>query len=913
MNVTAGKRLFLIDGMHSLYRAHFAVRGLSNSRGLPTNAIFGFTSMLRKLIRDHHPEFLGVVMDSKEPTFRQEKLASYKAHRPPMPDELVAQLPYIDRLCEALRIPVIRLPKYEADDILGTLARQASGTGVQTILVTNDKDLSQLVHDPEVVMLSVIKSKESKGDGKGEAKEVFLDEAGVRARYGVGPEKIVDWLALMGDGADGFTGGVGIGPKGAVQLLEEFGDIESAIAGWERVKRKNYREALQNHAEQIRLAQELAQIDLDVPVTLDLEALKYEEPDYQLAHQLFAELEFNQLSREFAKGMAKSVEPERVESTITSEYLVHETNGAIEEATARLGGLGRLAFILTTEPGGPGGPGGKDEKGGALTGISISSEPGRGEHFALDRCEDRAAALKRVAELLENEHIEKATHDWKRALNILENEGIHLRNVVDDTLLEGYLLSADAKDYDLPLLATTFLNETSPHLPPLMENAANQSARFADLTGRLAVELRERLAADRPGFPYQQQSLDYVYREIELPLVPLLYQIERAGFRIDPAALGRLSIELESEIERLTKEIYREAGREFNIASPMQLGEIFEQLNYEVSKRTSTGKIATGRDVLDELAIRYTLPRLVIEHRELSKLKGTYVDALPALIDPTDGRIHTTLKQTIAATGRLSSTDPNLQNIPIRTEMGRRIRRAFIPADGCLLLSADYSQIELRLLAHVTRDPVMLEAFRLGEDIHERTARAVFRARTPEELREKRRVAKIVNFGIAYVIGPWGLAQRVGISRYEARKVIDDYYQTYAGVKRYMDELPEMARQADCTVRSIFGRLRRLPDLNGKGASRAGAEREAINMPMQGSASDIVKLAMLRVDEALQREKLKARMILQIHDELVFEVPREEVGRTAEVVKETMEHVAEIDVPLPVEIGIGENWMDAKP
>jgi DNA polymerase-1 len=446
-----------------------------------------------------------------------------------------------------------------------------------------------------------------------------------------------------------------------------------------------------------------------------------------------------------------------------------------------------------------------------------------------------------------------------------------------------------------------------------MENAANQSARFADLTGRLAVELRERLAADRPGFPYQQQTLDYVYREIELPLVPLLYQIERAGFRIDPGALGLLSIELESEIERLTKEIYREAGREFNIASPMQLGEIFEQLNYEVSKRTSTGKIATGRDVLDELAIRYTLPRLIIEHRELSKLKGTYVDALPALIDPADGRIHTTLKQTIAATGRLSSTDPNLQNIPIRTEMGRRIRRAFIPADGCLLLSADYSQIELRLLAHVTRDPVMLEAFRLGEDIHERTARAVFRARTPEELREKRRVAKIVNFGIAYVIGPWGLAQRVGISRYEARKVIDDYYQTYAGVKRYMDELPELARQADCTVRSIFGRLRRLPDLNGKGASRAGAEREAVNMPMQGSASDIVKLAMLRVDEALQREKLKARMILQIHDELVFEVPREEVGRTAEVVKETMEHVAEIDVPLPVEIGIGENWMDAKP
>lgn len=893
MNTTAGKRLFLIDGMHSLYRAYFAVRGLSNSRGLPTNAIFGFTSMLRKLIRDHHPEYLGVVMDSKEPTYRQEKLASYKAHRPAMEDDMVAQLPYIDKLCEALRIPLIRLPKYEADDIMGTLARKASEAGVQTVLVTNDKDLSQLVHDPDVVMLCVEKS-------KGESREIFLDEQGVRAKHGVPPEKIVDMLGLMGDAADGFTGGYGIGPKGAVQLIEEFGDVEGALAGWEKVKRKNYREALQNHAAEIRLARELATIDLDVPVTLDLEALKYEEPDYQLAHQLFTELEFNQLIREFAKGLAKGSAPTRPEPETKTEYVTHESNGAIEEATARLRGVGRLAFILTTD---------KGDKGGALTGISISSEPGRGEHFALDRCQDRAAALKSIAGLLEDERIEKATHDWKRALNILGHEGIELRNITDDTLLEGYLLSADAKDYDPSLLATTFLNE----LPPLMEDPATQSARLADLTGRLAAELRNRLAADQPGFSYQQQTLDYVYREIDLPLVPLLYRIERAGFRIDPAALRHLSIEMEAELERLTKEIYREAGREFNIASPTQLGEIFEQLNYEVSKRTSTGKIATGRDVLDELAIRYTLPRLIIEHREMSKLKGTYVDALPALIDPADGRIHTTLKQTIAATGRLSSTDPNLQNIPIRTEMGRRIRRAFIPADGCVLLSADYSQIELRLLAHVTRDPVMLEAFRIGEDIHERTARAVFRARSAEELREKRRVAKIVNFGIAYVIGPWGLAQRVGISRYEAKKVIDDYYQTYAGVKRYMDELPEMARQADCTVRSIFGRLRQLPDLNGKGASRAGAEREAINMPMQGSASDIVKLAMLRVDEALQREKLKARMILQIHDELVFEVPREEVGRTAEVVKETMENVATIDVPLPVEIGIGENWMDAKP
>jgi DNA polymerase-1 len=389
--------------------------------------------------------------------------------------------------------------------------------------------------------------------------------------------------------------------------------------------------------------------------------------------------------------------------------------------------------------------------------------------------------------------------------------------------------------------------------------------------------------------------------------------MEEAGFRADTDVLAKLSVEMERELEKLSKKIYGQAGREFNIGSPQQLGEIFEELNYEVSRRTATGKIATSRDVLDELAEKYELPRLIIEHRELAKLKSTYVDAFPKLISQKDGRIHTTLNQTIAATGRLSSTDPNLQNIPIRTEMGRRIRRAFIPDKGNVLLSADYSQIELRLLAHVTKDKVMLETFRLGEDIHARTAAAVFKAKTVAEMREARRRAKIVNFGIAYVIGPFGLAQRVGISRNEAKKVIEEYYQTYAGVKKYMDELPDLARANGCSVRSIFGRKRNVPDLDSRGATRARAEREAINMPMQGSASDIVKLAMLRVDEALKREKLKARMILQVHDELVFEVPKKEVEKTSQVVKAAMENAVKIDAPLTVEVGIGENWMDAKP
>ncbi len=891
MNPTSGNRLFLIDGMSNLYRAFFAVRGLSNSRGLPTNAIFGFTMMLRKLIKDHNPDYLGVVLDSKEPTHRQEKFPQYKEHRKPMPEEMVVQLPYLDRLCEALRIPIIRMAGYEADDLMGTLARQATAAGVRTVLVTSDKDLAQLVSDPDVVMLRIERS-------KGETKEVFLDEAGVRAKYGVGPAKIVEWLGLCGDAADGFEGGWGIGEKGAVLLLEQFGDIENALAGWEQVRRKNYREALRDSAENIRLARELAQIDLDVPVNLDLNALRMEDPDYEQAFRLFSELEFAQLREEYAKKRAGGSDGVRAAqevvevAPIETIYLVHETVSGIAGAIERLSLAERLAFALET---------GGD---GRLTGIAFSDGPGRADRFPLDRGEDSEQALRGVGEILGNGLIEKVTHDWKRAMRLLTPLGIEIAGIAEDTLLEGYLLDAERGRYEPVALAVENLG--------LAKANASDLSLVADLTGRIAPELARRIAGDRIVFPFQQQTLEYVYREIDLPLVPLLHQIERAGFRVDTGALAALSVEMEQDLARLTQEIYREAGREFNIASPAQLGEIFEELNFEVSRRTSTGKISTGRDVLDELAVRYRLPQLVIEYRELSKLKGTYVDALPGLIDPVDGRIHTTLNQTVAATGRLSSTDPNLQNIPIRTETGRRIRRAFIPADGCVILSADYSQIELRLLAHITQDPVMLEAFRKGEDIHERTARAVFGARTPEELREKRRVAKIVNFGIAYVIGPFGLAQRVGISRHEAKQVIENYYRTYAGVKRYMDELPDQARAADCTVRSIFGRLRRLPDLKAKGAPRAGAEREAVNMPMQGSASDIVKLAMIRVGDELLRHQLNARMILQVHDELVFEVPRREVEETALVVRKAMEHAVTLDVPLPVEIGFGENWMETK-
>ena len=879
------KRLFLVDGMSNVFRSYYAIRGLSNSKGLPTNATYGFTVTLRKLIKDHRPDYLGVVLDSKEKTIRQEQFADYKAHRPEMPEDLVAQLPYILRVCEALRVPVVRIPRYEADDIMATLARQATEAGLQAVIVTNDKDLSQLVNDDDVVVLRVDKQGEN-----------WLNEAGVKAKYGVRPDQIVDWLGLMGDAVDGIPGAPGIGEKGAASLLAEFGTIENALAGWEQVKKKTYRESLRDHVEQIRLSRGLAQIDVNVPVELDLEALILEEPDHRLAYELFDELEFAQLKQEFKEGAkpGEQAAPKESEGR-TAEYRSVTKTADLQKLVNSLFNRDQFAFALS------------ENSSGELGGVAFSTSSGSADYFDFENCDDRREAVKLLKEVFENGLIEKSTHDLKRAIRLLGALGIELENVTDDTLLEAYLLDAERAKFELPQLANEYLGGDI----SLDEEAA--VAQAADLTGRLADALNARIQEDKIQYDFQREKLDFVYRKIEMPLVPLLYEMEQAGFRVDTSVLPKLSVEMEEELKKLTAKIYELAGREFNLASPQQLGEIFEELNYEVSRRTSTGKISTSRDVLDELATKYEMPRLVIEHRELAKLKGTYVDALPQLINPADGRIHTTLNQTIAATGRLSSINPNLQNIPIRTEMGRRIRRAFIPADGHVLLSADYSQIELRLLAHITKDAVMLETFRQGEDIHARTARAVFGAKTAEEMKDARRRAKIVNFGIAYVIGPFGLAQRVGISRHEAKKVIDEYYRTYAGVKKYMDELPDLARENDCAVRSIFGRKRRLPDLDSKGANRARAEREAVNMPMQGSASDIVKLAMLRVAEALRREKLKARMILQVHDELVFDVPKKEVEKTSEVVKAAMENAAKLDAPLVVEVGVGENWMDAKP
>ncbi len=888
------KRLFLIDGMSNIFRSYYAIRGLSTSRGMATNAVFGFAMMLRKLLTQHKPDYIGVVLDSKEKTFRHEQYEKYKANRSEMPEDLVPQLAWIDRVCAAYRVPIVKLPGFEADDLMGTLAHQAADAGLQAVIVSTDKDLCQLVRDPDIIILREDKTGES-----------WFDEAGVKTRLGVQPAQVVDWLGLMGDASDNIPGAPGIGEKGAIGLLEQFGSIEAALAGWEEVKKKTYRESLRDNVELIRLSRQLATIEINAPVTLDLTTLITEEPDRAAAYQLFNELEFNQLAREFADA-AKPGNAVAAAAPTTKQYrqikLVDEWNKLANSLLAK----DRFAFAFAV------GTAKKEQaenlfdlveedNAPQLVGVAVSTAAGAADYIDLAAMDDRAAALALVKELFDNGLLEKSVHGLKQALAVAANAGLSLEAVSDDTELEAYLLEPERAQYDLPQVAREYLG-TEITLP---EDVAERALLTADVTGQLANIFAAKI---------DEAGLRKVYDEIELPLVPLLFQMEQVGFKVDPKVLSELSVEMQKEIERLTAEVYELAGKSFNINSPQQLGEIFEGLNFEVSKRTKTGQIQTNREVLEELAEKYELPRLIIEYREISKLKSTYADTLPNLISPRDGRIHTTLNQTVAATGRLSSENPNLQNIPIRTELGQRIRRAFVPAEGCVLLSADYSQIELRLLAHITKDEEMLDAFLKGEDIHARTARVVFGATTEAELKEKRRVAKIVNFAIAYAVGAFGLAPRVGISRTEAKKVIEDYYSTFKGVRRYMEEMPEKVRADNGIVRSLVGRWRKLPDISNKNHNlRTRAEREAINMPMQGSASDIVKLAMLRTEEALRRAKLQTQMILQVHDELVFEVPQTEIQPASEVIKHAMESAFQLVVPLLVEIGAGENWMAAKP
>ena len=894
-------RVFLIDSMSHIFRAFFAplanrAAPLMTTKGQVTQAVYIFTNMLRKLLQDEKPKYIAAIFESKEKTFRHESYSDYKANREQMPEDLASQLPYIKRLCEAYNIPMISVPGFEADDVIGTLAVQAANKGLQAVIVSNDKDMCQLVCDPLVVCMrqnsQVVKRKQPVPPIE------WCDEAWVEKKFGVPANKLVDLLGLMGDSIDNIPGAPGVGPKGAAQIVQDFGSIENALARWEEIKNKRYRESLRDNAELVRKSRELAEIKTDINIELDLEQLLARPPDRAAAYELFRELEFANLSSEFADAAKVTV------SNVERRYSIVKDQRALDALVQQLWQAESIGVALTnsSEPGAGQQQSLRDEQG--ARGIALSAEPGKSAFIEFENFPGgRDTAIDSLKELLTNGLLEKSVHDLKRTTALLAPLGIELGGIADDTLIAAYLLDPTRSKYELRDLAHETANLESGG-PPYegWSEAAWQAVEVADLTAQVAPVLRARI---------DEKDLNSIYREIELPLAPLLYRMERAGICLDTEVLAELSRHLGEELEKLTNKICQLAGREFNINSPKQVGECFEALNIISGRKTSTGRVSTSKAVLEELALTHELPRLIIEYRELEKLKSVYTDALPHQV-AADGRIHGQLNQTVAATGRLSASEPNLQNIPIRTELGRRIRRAFVAEPGNKLISADYSQLELRLLAHITRDEVMLDAFQKGDDIHNRTSRLVFGAKTDAELKEARRFSKIVNFAIAYAIEPWGLSQRVGISRQEARKVIDDYYTTYKGVRRYMDEIPVQAREHGY-VRSLYGRIRPLAGINDRNANiRKAAEREAINMPIQGTASDIVKIAMLRAEDAFRREKLDARMLMQVHDELLIECPAGAAEKVAQTLKREMENAVELDVPLVADTGIGNNWMDAK-
>ncbi len=899
------KRVFLIDTMSHIFRAFFAPMGmrqepLRNSKGQVTQAVFVFTNMLRKLLNDEQPDYIAAVFDTPEKTFRHDNFADYKANRAEMPDDLSSQMPYIVRVCEAFDIPILKIGGFEADDLIGTLAQKVAEKGMQAVIVSNDKDLCQLVRDPLIVCM--------RQNSQNLKRKVpvppieWCDEAWVENKFGLPPNKIIDLLGLMGDAIDNIPGAPGIGEKGALKLILEYGSAEGAMQNAEQVKHKTYRESLQNNQDLIRQSIELATIHKEVPIELDLDALKHGEPNRPLAYALFRELEFNTLTREFADStpLFDGLYNTPVAQT-ERHYKIINSREDLDKLIRGLWEIEHWSFEVDSSN--------SDKKADSYAknpplGVAIATGAGASHYIDLENFTDgQESAITPLRDILGNGFLAKCVHDYKCNLAVLKKLDIEPEAVEDDTMIAAYLIDSTRAGYDINLLADQDLGLSVAHeIPKGFTENQYRTLERADFTFQLAPFLRRQI---------EEKKLVEIYTEMELPLVPLLYDIEIAGMKVDVDVLRGVSDFVTTELETLSERIFAISNREFNINSPKQVGEILQELNIETRHKTATGKISTSKDVLLEIGETYEIANFIIEYRELDKLKATYADVLPTLID-SDGRIHGNLNQTVATTGRLSSTDPNLQNIPIRTELGQQIRRAFIPEIGCKLISADYSQLELRILAHITRDEVMLKAFQNNEDIHAQTAKLVFGAQTGAELKEKRRVAKIVNFAIAYAVEAFGLSQRVGLSRSEAKKVIEDYYETYKGIKKFMDETPELAREQGY-VSSIYGRRRPIPSINDKNFNvRSRAEREAINMPIQGSASDIVKIAMLKVDAALRRENLKTKMIMQVHDELLLEAPDDEVEKAMEIVKREMESAVVLDVPLTVEIGAGNNWMTAK-
>jgi DNA polymerase-1 len=845
-------RIFLIDTYGFIFRAYHArarmqAPPMRTTAGLPTEAVLIFNNMLRKLSKTFAPQYMAAIFESPGKTHRDELFAEYKANRSETPPDLITQIPYVERLLAALHIPVIQYSGFEADDVIGTLSRKAAEAGCEVVIVSSDKDMLQLVTD-RVSMLNPAKD------------DTWYDPAKVKEFMGVEPRQVADLLALKGDAVDNIPGAPGIGDKGAKDLIDQFGSVLTALDRAGEVTKKMSRESLQNNRERILMSLQLATIQCDVPIPFDLDALTVREPDSETLKTLYRELEFFSHLKEL--GPSEDARPRDFASLETAEDV--------------------RSFVASVPA-------------DAVLAIAFSSDENE-IGLACRGGEARSLPVTRMGELqsaLENAELPKAASDLKSlTLNLLKR-GIQARGLRDDVSIYAFLLDADPASCSLEALVERRLD-----LRP--GPRADERASFVH-------ELNERLKPE-----VERRGFSKLYEEIELPLAGVLARMEQAGIRIDTNELARLSLLMETGIARLTGEIHARAGREFNISSPQQLGKIlFEEMNLPAPVKYGKGKtISTAVDVLEALAPDHEIVRNVLEYRQLTKLKGTYVDALPALMDPVTGRIHTSFNQTGAATGRLSSSNPNLQNIPIKTELGREIRAAFIPRQGWQLLIADYSQIELRLLAHMSGDPVLIDAFRQGEDIHTRTAAEVMGVPPMLVTREARNNAKAVNFGIVYGISAFGLAANLGISRKEAEVYIKAYFERYAGVKRFIEETIARTRETG-VARTLFGRERPIPDINSRNPNARGfAERTAVNSPIQGTAADLIKVAMVRIDQALAGSD--SRLLLQVHDELVLEAPSAEIENVCRLVKREMEGVFELNVPLLVEVGVGENWRDAK-
>ncbi len=895
------KKLFLIDAMGYIFRAYHApMERLRSPQGLPTKVPYVFANMLRRLLKDHQPYYLAVVFDVAAPTFRDNLFAEYKAQRPPMPEDLSQQLPYVRRLCEAMRLPILEYPGYEADDVIGALARQAAEKDLDVFIVTSDKDMLQLVRSSP----SPSSAQSSPATGAIRVliptkNDLIVDEAKVEEILGVPPEKVVDVMALMGDSIDNIPGAKGIGEKGARELIQRFGSVEAALDRAAEVESKRYREALSGQREQVLMSKQLATIATDVPVTLALDALRQQPPDTEALRNLYAELGFTSLLRDLAPPATAGTQP--------TDYAPLDSPAAVREFLASVPPGQEIAAWLTLVPGE------REEEGyGSGAGaIELSPKPGVARTVPLDDTAGSSSyaaseALAAFRPWLADPARPKIIHDPKLFQLVLSSDGAPVAGVRHATMLYSYLLRPTTAKHDLAEVVLRHLNVTLSGAP----------GERADFLQRLAPLLRREV---------ESRGLAEVYEKIDLPLAPVLAAMERHGVRVEPQALEAMSATMEGEVRALEQRIWELAGVEFNVNSPQQLAEIlFDKLNLQSpAGRRGRGKPrSTAADILEELALLHELPRKVLEYREVAKLKSTYVDALPKLIHPRTGRLHTSFSQTGTATGRLSSSDPNLQNIPVRTELGREIRAAFVAEPGWTLLSADYSQIELRILAHFSGDPVLVEAFRKGEDIHSRTAQEVFGVGPLAQTTEHRRVAKIINFGIIYGLSPFGLAQQLGIDQKEAAQFIQAYFARYRGVKEYLDRSLAEVRKTGFT-RTLFGRIRPISEINAPQVNlRNFAERAALNTPLQGTAADLIKLAMIEIARRLAAEGLRAKMILQVHDELLFEVAEGELARLPALVKPAMEQVPSfsgshsgpfgepLKVPLVVDIKTGPNWRD---